>query len=154
MRRLRIGILDLVTKALNKALYSRLMNPNLASIMPQAVGVWCEEAGHEVTFACFTGSDDLLGELPSDTDLLFVGAFSQAAQLAYAVSNLFRRRGAVTVLGGPHARCYPDDARKYFDYVVGFTDKAVIDEILHDCSLHRPLGVAKERNEAIDVPEK
>lgn len=141
MRRLRIGILDLVTKAPNKALYSRLMNPNLASIMPQAVGVWCEEAGHEVTYVCFTGSDDLLGELPSDTDLLFVGAFSQAAQLAYAVSNLFRRRGAVTVLGGPHARCYPDDARKYFDYVAGFTDKAVIDEILHDCSLHRPLGV-------------
>jgi hypothetical protein len=141
VRRLRIGILDLVTKAPTKSLYGRLMHPNLASIMPQAVGVWCEEAGHHVSFVCFTGSEDLLEELPSDMDLLFIGAFSQAAQLAYAVSNLFRRRGAVTVLGGPHARCYPDDARKYFDYVVGFTDKAVIDEILVDCAPHRPYGL-------------
>lgn len=141
MRRLRIGILDLVTKAPTKALYGRLMHPNLASIMPQAVGVWCEEAGHPVTFVCFTGSEDLLAELPSDMDLLFIGAFSQAAQLAYAVSNLFRKRGAITALGGPHARCYPEDARKYFDYVCGFTDKDVIDGILQDCSAHRPYGV-------------
>ncbi len=141
MRRLRIGILDLVTKAPTKALYGRLMHPNLASIMPQAVGVWCEEAGHNVTFVCFTGSEDLLQELPADMDVLFIGAFSQAAQLAYAVSNLFRKRGAVTVLGGPHARCYPDDATKYFDYVVGFTDQTIIDEILKDCSPHRPVGL-------------
>jgi hypothetical protein len=139
--RLRIGILDLVTKGPTKALYGRLMHPNLASIMPQAVAVWCEEAGHDVTFVCFTGSEDLLEELPREMDLLFIGAFSQAAQLSYAISNLFRQRGAVTVLGGPHARCYPDDATKYFDYVVGFTDKAVIEEILTDCTAHRPLGV-------------
>src|SRR2546430_10299500 len=31
-----------------------------------------------------------------------------------SLSNLFRSRGAVTVLGGPHARCYPEDARQYF----------------------------------------
>ena len=29
----------------------------------------------------------------------------------------------MTVLGGPHARCYPEDARQYFDYVLGFTDR-------------------------------
>ena len=33
------------------------------------------------------------------------------------------RRGAVTVLGGPHARCYPEDAQKYYDYVLGFTEQ-------------------------------
>ena len=91
------------------------MHANLASIMPQAVAVWCEEAGHDVSFVCFTGFEDLLDELPSHMDLLFIGAFTQAAQLAYALSNLFRQRGVITVLGGPHARCYPDDARKYFD---------------------------------------
>jgi hypothetical protein len=37
----RIGILDLVTKAPSRALYGRLMNPSLASIMPQALAVWC-----------------------------------------------------------------------------------------------------------------
>src|SRR5919106_5917345 len=91
----RIGILDLVTHAPTRGLYARVMNPNLASIMPQAVAVWCEEAGHDVTFICFTGFEDLLAELPSDMDILFVGAFSQAAQLAYAVSNLFRLRGPI-----------------------------------------------------------
>ncbi len=140
-RRLRIGVLDLVTKARTRKLYARIMHANLASIMPQVVAVWCEEAGHDVTFVCYTGLEDLLDELPTDMDLLFIGAFSQAAQLAYAVSNMFRQRGAVTVLGGPHARCYPDDACKYFDYVLGFTDKSIVDEVLHDCSPHRPMGV-------------
>ena len=37
--------------------------------------------------------------------------------------------GAVTVLGGPHARCYPEDASKYFDYVLGFTDREVVAEV-------------------------
>ncbi len=101
MRRLRIGIIDLVTKGPTRALYARIMNPNYASIMPQAVAVWCEEAGHDVTFVCYTGFENLLDELPENMDLLFVGAFTQAGQLAYALSNLFRKRGAVTVLGGP-----------------------------------------------------
>jgi hypothetical protein len=36
-----------------------MMRANLASIMPQIVGVWCEEAGHEVHFVCYTGTEDL-----------------------------------------------------------------------------------------------
>jgi len=141
VRRLRIGIVDMVSKGPTRALWARFMNPNLASIMPQIVGVWCEEEGHDVRFVCYTGFEDLLQELPSDVDLLFIGAFSQAAQVSYAISNLFRKRGAVTVLGGPHARCYPEDARKYFDYVLGFTDKSVIQEVLRDPAPQRPYGV-------------
>jgi hypothetical protein len=137
----RIGILDLVTKAPTRALYGRLMHPSLASIMPQALAVWCEELGHRVTFVCYTGREDLGTELPAELDILFVGAFTQAAQLAYAISNMFRQRGAVTVLGGPHARCYPDDARKYFDYVLGFTDRPLIEDVLKECAPHRPVGV-------------
>jgi radical SAM superfamily enzyme YgiQ (UPF0313 family) len=72
---------------------------------------------------------------------VFIGAFTEAAQLAYALSHLFRAHGAVTVLGGPHARCYPQDALQYFDYVLGFTDKAVLGEVLQDCAPHRPLGL-------------
>lgn len=117
------------------------MNANLASIMPQVIAVWCEEAGHDVKLVCYTGAENLVEELPKDVDLLFIGAFSQAAQLSYAVSNLFRSRGVVTVLGGPHARCYPEDARRYFDYVVGFTDREIVGEILSDCQPHRPMGV-------------
>ena len=146
----RIGILDLVTHAPTRALYARVMNPSLASIMPQAVAVWCEELGHAVTFVCYTGFEDLHAELPAEMDLLFVGAFTQAAQLSYAISNAFRQRGAVTVLGGPHARCYPDDARKYFDYVLGFTDKTIVEEVLRDCARHRPTGVHLSAGRQLD----
>src|SRR5690242_718114 len=117
------------------------MNANLASIMPQVVGVWCEAEGHDVTFICYTGLEDLVQELPQDVDLVFIGAFSEAALLAYSLSNLFRARGAITVLGGPHARCYPEDAAKYFDYVLGFTDREIIRGVLQDCAQHRPMGV-------------
>jgi len=140
MRRLRIGILDLVTKSPNPSLYGRVMNANLASIMPQVIGVWCEQAGHSVQFVCYTGMEDITRELAPDLDLLFIGAFTQSAQLAYALSHLFRQRGAVTVLGGPHARCYPEDAVQYFDYVLGFTDRAVVDAVLRDPVPERPRG--------------
>jgi hypothetical protein len=108
--------------------------------MPQMIAVWCERAGHEVTFVCYTGYEDLLAALPADLDVIFVGAFTQAAQLAYALSNIFRQRGIITALGGPHARCYPEDAAKYYDYVLGFTDEAVIRDVLSECAPHRPVG--------------
>lgn len=117
------------------------MGPSFASIMPQAIGVWCEEAGHSVEFACYTGGGDVRSHLAGDADVVFIGAFTHAAQLAYTLSNLYRRRGAVTVLGGPHARCYPDDAGRYFDYVLGFTDRAVVRDVLKDCAPHRPTGL-------------
>ena len=141
MRRLRIGIIDLVSKGPTRAMWARVMHANFAAIMPQVIGVWCKDEGHEVTYLCYTGFENLADEIPSNVDLVFIGAFTEAAQLAYALSSLFRAKGAVTVLGGPHARCYPEDAQKYFDYVAGFTDRTVIRDILHDCSRHVPLGI-------------
>jgi len=117
------------------------MHANLASIMPQIIATWCEQDGHDVTFICYTGSGSITAEIPDDLDLVFIGAFTQAAQLSYAISALCRDRGAVTVLGGPHARCYPEDSAKYFDYVVGFGDHGIIRDILSDCSEHRPVGM-------------
>ncbi|HXY31512.1 MAG TPA: hypothetical protein VEI06_12445 [Gemmatimonadaceae bacterium] len=141
MRRLRITILDITTERPTRALYARVLNANLASIMPQALAVWCEQLGHQVHFVCYTGFEDLLEEVLVPTDVLFVGAFTQAAYLAYAISHLHRRRGAVTILGGPHARCYPEDAQLHFDYVLGFTDQPLVDEILRECAPHRPIGM-------------
>ena len=63
MRRMCIGILDLVTKSPNPSLYGRIMNANLASIMPQVIGVWCEQEGRDVTLVCYTGLEDLIEEL-------------------------------------------------------------------------------------------
>jgi len=117
--------------------------------MPQVIGHWCESEGHDVTLVCYTGLEDLVAELPEHVDLLFISSFTQSAQLAYALSNLFRSKGAVTALGGPHARCYPQDAQNYFDYVFGFTNRSNVRDVLQDCSQHRPLG---QRIEALQQP--
>jgi len=139
--KLRIGVLDIVARAPTRALYARVMHANLASIMPQVIATWCEELGHDVRLECYTGFEDLDSILPRDIDVLFIGAFTQAAQLSYAISAMFRARGVVTVLGGPHARCYPQDSQKYFDYVVGFTDKEILGQVLSNPVTHKPLGV-------------
>ncbi|MFQ5550891.1 MAG: radical SAM protein, partial [Gemmatimonadales bacterium] len=141
MRKLRIGVVDLVTRGPTKALWGRVMHANLAGIMSQVVAAWCQEEGHEVTHVCYTGFENILDELPKDVDLIVLSCFSQAAQLGYALSNMFRAQGAITVLGGPHARCYPEDAVRYFDYVLGFTDKELIHDLLQECRQHRPVGV-------------
>ena len=141
MRKLRVGVIDLVAKGPEHGLAPRIMNANLVSIMPQVVAAWCEQEGHHVTFVTYTGFENLLEELPQDVDLVFIGAFTESAQLAYALSHLFRTRGALTAIGGPHARCYPQDAQRYFDYVLGFTTHAIIREVLIDRAPHRPVGL-------------
>ncbi|HMF16308.1 MAG TPA: radical SAM protein, partial [Gemmataceae bacterium] len=141
MRKLKIGIIDIVSRGPTRAWFARIMNANMASIMPQVIGVWCRQEGHDVSFVCYTGRENLLDELPENVDLVFIGAFTEAAQTAYALSNLFRSRGAITVLGGPHARCYPEDAVRFFDYVLGFTDRKTLNGVLQDCSRHRPIGM-------------
>ena len=141
MRRLSIGIIDLVAKAPTRTIWMRVMGANFVSIMPQVVATWCERQGHDVTLVTYTGRENLIEQLPKQVDLVFISSFTEAALLSYALSNLFRTRGAVTTLGGPHARCYPQDARKYFDYVLGFTDKDLVENITRDCSPHRPMGL-------------
>jgi hypothetical protein len=140
MRGLRIAIVDLLAKGPSRSLWSRAMQPNFASIMPQVIAVWCEQAGHQVSLTCYTGREDLERELPERPDLLFIAAYTQTAHLAYALSHVYRQRGTVTVLGGSHARCYPHDAEAYFDYVLGFTDRHTVEEILGECAPHRPVA--------------
>jgi radical SAM family protein len=140
MPALKIGVIDLVCKGPANTLWAKIMFANLASIMPQVIATWCEQEGHEVTLICYTGKEDLRKEIPKGVNLVFISAFTQAALLAYALSNYFRNEGAVTVLGGPHARCYPDDAIQNFDYVLGFTNRSTITEVLNNCTPQRPAG--------------
>jgi hypothetical protein len=136
---LRVTIVDFAERGPTRDLFKLKMSPNYASIMPQAIAVWCEELGHDVHYLCYTGHEDIVA-LADETDLLIVGAFSLAAFTAYAVSKIYRDRGAVTVLGGPHARCYPEDAALHFDYVLGFTGKSEIADLLAEAAPHRPVG--------------
>lgn len=132
MKKLRVAVIDLVSKGPANTLWARVMHANLASIMPQAVAAWCANEGHTVTFCCYTGFENIEKELRDRYDIVFICSFTQAAFLAYAISNYFRKKGSVTILGGPHARCYPDDAVKYFDYVLGFTNQSMITALLND----------------------
>lgn len=131
-RSLRVGILDLVASQPTKSLYARITNPNRTSYMPQAIAVWAEQLGHKVHYMTYTGFEDLQTEIPQDLDVLFLSCFTQNAYAAYAISNFFRQKGVVTVMGGPHARSYAEDARRHFDYVLGLTDKDVIRDLLDD----------------------
>jgi hypothetical protein len=66
---MRIGVLELLN----------------ASIMPQAVSVWCRDLGHEVFYATFYGQGNPKRLLPSDLDLVFISCHTQASPLAYAL---------------------------------------------------------------------
>lgn len=137
----KIGIIDLCSNKQNKGWWARYMYPNYASIMPQVVAVWCQNEGHQVEYITYTGSENLKKILPEDVDIIFINAYTEGALLAYALSNYFRSKGAITALGGPHAKSYPLDAVKYFDYVFGFTNKGMIEAVVKDGGPQRPIGI-------------
>ena len=131
---MRIGILDILTdqtairrSQINHMHYFRRQH---FSLMPQVISVWCRRAGHEVTYRTYFGQKDPKYLLPDDIDVLFVSSFTQASALAYALAKLFKRKGARTILGGPHAKAFPNDALRFFDTVVQSCDEAKIAEIL------------------------
>jgi hypothetical protein len=140
MKKLKISIIDLICNNSNQTLSNRSMSSNYMSIMPQVIGVWCKEEGHEIHYSIYTGSRSLKNLLSVKPDLVFISSFTFTAQIAYSLSNYFRSRGVTTILGGPHARCYPEDACKYFDYVLGLTDKELLKDILHNFERSRPEG--------------
>ena len=140
MKKLQIGIIDLIYNRPSQSLYRRFMYPNYASIMPQVIGVWCREEGHEVYYTIYTGTQKINKLLPDDLDIVFISSFSFSAQLAYALSKYFQSKGIATVLGGPHARSFPEDACLYFDYALGLTDKELLQDLLHNFELNKPRG--------------
>ena len=136
----RVLVLDLVTHAPAKALFHRMMMANMAGFMPQVAAVWTEELGHHTIYVPFVGQRDLLSELKEhEFDVLVVSAFTQSALLATAIATWARSRGAVTVLAGPHARCFPTDAARWFDWVLGFTDKETLATAI-EAGPRRPIG--------------
>ncbi len=141
MKKLRICIIDMIHNSPSHSLYRHIMFPNYTSIMPQIIGVWCKQEGHSVHYSIFTGSQKIKDLLPDQTDLVFISAFTYTAQLAYAFSNYFRSRGIVTVLGGPHARSYPQDACLNFDYVLGITDKELLRSLLLNIEVNKNPGI-------------
>jgi radical SAM superfamily enzyme YgiQ (UPF0313 family) len=133
---MRIGILELMsseaTRRWDHTAYHYLVIKQYASIMPQAISVWCRSLGHEVFYATYYGNKDPKQLLPKDLDIVFISTITKASALAYALAKLYRREKTLTVIGGPHAKQFPEDCLRFFDLVVGDCDKTLITEILRD----------------------
>ena len=141
-KRPKVGIIDIIHDAGPSLsgfarVETQLVFKQYAAIMPQVIKVWCQRLGCDVSYATHFSQTNLLTQLPEDLDVLFVYCCSQEAHMAYALSRLYQRRGTLTVLGGPHAHSFPEDASRFFDVIVGSCNEALIEEILRD----RPRGV-------------
>lgn len=133
---MRVGVLEILIADVDCAplrrRYCRYVNRHYASIMPQAVSYWSRCLGHETFYATYFGQADPKSLLPSDLDVVFLSAYTSASSLACALAKLYRRDGTVTILGGPHAKGFPEDALRFFDVVVRECDRTLVTELLED----------------------
>jgi hypothetical protein len=130
---MKIGVLDILVDSprtwINFA-YRGVLKKQYASIVPQAVSVWCRQLGHQVAYAAYYGQDEPRRLLPDELDFVFLSTYTQSSAMAYALAKLYRREGTLTVIGGPHARSFPTDCLRFFDWVVLECDKTLIDDLL------------------------
>jgi hypothetical protein len=131
---MNVGVLELVAYTVppewHRQRAAAAMRKLLYSVMPQVVAAWCRRLGHRTHYATYYGQADPLRLLPDDLDVVFVSASTQASGLAYALAKAYRDRGVRTVLGGPHAKCFPADALRFFDVVVGECDRELLADVL------------------------
>jgi radical SAM superfamily enzyme YgiQ (UPF0313 family) len=67
-----------------------------------------------------------------EVDLVGLTAFTANVTRAYEISQLYRKKGTPTVLGGIHASMCPDEASRYADAVAIGEAESVWDEIIAD----------------------
>jgi radical SAM superfamily enzyme YgiQ (UPF0313 family) len=134
MVKLRVGVLEIINDSTAHGFLARLYESRFrkiyASITPQAVSVWCRQLGHHVRYATYYGQAVPESLLPDDLDVVFIATDTRSSALAYALAKLYRRRRVLTVIGGAHARAFPLDCLRFFDFTVRDCDKVLIDDIL------------------------
>ncbi|MBU1342505.1 MAG: radical SAM protein [Proteobacteria bacterium] len=135
---MKIGVLELLSEDANRSFekmpHDFLVVKQYASIMPQAVSVWCRNLGHDVFYATYYGQKDPIKLIPSDLEVIFISCFSRGSGLAYALAKLIKKQtpGILTIIGGPHAKQFSFDALRFFDVVVKDCDQILVKEILSD----------------------
>jgi hypothetical protein len=133
MPRPRVLVVELVTAGERGGWFQRrVFHPSYHGVMPSVVAVWAREAGADVTYRIYIGAESPARLLAGEWDVAFVSSFTRTAWTAYTISHHLRARGVVTALGGPHAHSYPEDSRRWFDYVLGFTDEEVVRRVVHE----------------------
>ncbi len=155
---MRIGVIEILKVSANRGaaqrLYARTVIRQYASVMPQAVSVWCRALGHEVHYATYYGQTDPRALLPDGLDLVFVATYTQASALAYALAKLWRAQGTLTVIGGHHAKAFPEDCLRFFDVVVLECDKTLVRELLDDLPRGRIVTSGRPLVELPSVEER
>ncbi|NQW24573.1 MAG: radical SAM protein [SAR202 cluster bacterium] len=131
---MKIGIIELLaggsSPTWKQTVEDFLTTKQYASIMPQAVTVWARQLGHQVHYATFYGQGDPKRKLPADLDMVFMSVYTKDCALSYALAKLYQREGTVTVIGGPHAKSFPQDCLRFFDLVVTQCDQQLMADIL------------------------
>ena len=151
---MRVGILDLLaasrTTRLTPAIGQYMITKQYASIMPQAIAVWCRQLGHQSFYASYYGRGDPKKLLPDDLDVVFIACYTQASALGYALAKLYRTEKTLTVIGGPHAKSFPNDCLRFFDMVVLQCDKTLIGDILSGAL--EPNSIVSSNRPLNDIP--
>jgi len=142
------------TRRWDHTAYNYLVTKQYANIMPQAISVWCRNLGHEVFYTTYFGNKDPKHLLPNDLDVVFISTYTQASALAYALAKLYRKEKTLTVIGGPHAKQFPDDCLRFFDIVVGDCDRTLITEILRDAPRGEIITSGRTLNSIPGVEER
>src|SRR3990172_2389784 len=135
IKKMRIGVLELQSYPANHAwdyIEHFFSNKQYASITPQAISFWCRQMGHQVYYVTYPGFGDPISNMPDDLDIVFIATHTLTAPLAYALCKVYRGEGTRTVLGGPHAKSFPQDCVRYSDLVVLECDQALVEDIIHD----------------------
>lgn len=155
---MKVGVLELLIPEARSSwrdrAYNLLITRQHASIMPQTISVWCRQLGHEVYYATYFGQQDPGTLLPPGLDLVFISAFTRASALAYALAKLHRREGTRTVIGGPHAKAFPEDCLRFFDVAVQECDRTLIAEILKDLPCGETVSSGRALSEVPTVEER
>jgi Radical SAM superfamily len=129
----RVLVLELLCGAPGRGWYDRFVKlPSFFGIMAQAVAVWAEELGCLVSYRTYTGNESVRDLLSGEWDIAFLSAYTRTSYAAYAISHELRAAGVVTALGGPHAVAYPEDSARYFDYVLGITDRDTVARVIDE----------------------
>ena len=55
-----------------------------ASVMPQAIAVWCRQLGHQVFYTTHYGHGDPKQLLPNDLDVVFISGITMSSAMSYA----------------------------------------------------------------------
>src|SRR5256885_12833829 len=87
----KVGIIELIEETASKSwtdfAYRAFFKKYHASIIPQAVAVWCRQLGHQVWYSTYYGQRDPVSLLPDQLDVVFIASYTQASALAYALAR-------------------------------------------------------------------